>query len=320
MTQQVAIVYPKMNKERVREMLWRAFPGTCERAKVLLIRWRDRRYRRQQSGVFERLNGLTEKPSHIEIETINRCNGTCAFCPVNRDDDPRTYQRMPEDLFHRIIDELADWGYGGSLRLYSNNEPFLDKRIFAFAEVARARLPDAYHVIISNGTALNVEKAVRILPFLSHLIINDYGTNYQLHDNIKAIIDHLNQHRPDLAGKLIVGLRRINEVKTNRAGEAPNRLNQSAVYRSRCAYPFFQMVILPDGKLSLCCNDAIGQVTLGDVSRSSIREAWASDARKEVQERMLRGRDHIGLCAGCDNLSWAKPKRIRKAIESGSFL
>lgn len=22
-------------------------------------------------------------PTEIEIETINRCNGTCAFCPVN---------------------------------------------------------------------------------------------------------------------------------------------------------------------------------------------------------------------------------------------
>ena len=26
----------------------------------------------------------------IEIETINRCNGKCSFCPVNRNIDPRS--------------------------------------------------------------------------------------------------------------------------------------------------------------------------------------------------------------------------------------
>lgn len=226
---------------------------------------------------------------------------------------------MSEALFHRIIDELADWGYDRVVNLFSNNEPFLDKRIFAFAEYARAKLPDAFIQIISNGTALNVEKAERILPFLSRMVINNYGTRYVLHNNVRTIVDHLNANRPELAGKLVVGLRRLSEFKTHRGGTAPNRKPKTATYNSRCAYPFFQMVIRPDGKVSLCCNDALGQETLGDVDASSIREVWNSKDYQEVRRTMARGREGIALCAGCDNLSWAKPKRIAKAVEDASF-
>lgn len=319
MTSQVKLVYPSMRKEWVRERIRRLVPGAYEWAVVLLSRRNDARYRRLQGDLFEGLARIADKPFHIEIETINKCNSTCAFCPVNRHADPWPRQVMSEALFHRIIDELADWGYDRVVNLFSNNEPFLDKRIFAFAEYARAKLPDAFIQIISNGTALNVEKAERILPFLSRMVINNYGTRYVLHNNVRTIVDHLNANRPELAGKLVVGLRRLSEFKTHRGGTAPNRKPKTATYNSRCAYPFFQMVIRPDGKVSLCCNDALGQVTLGDVDAGSIREVWSSEEYQEVRRTMIEGRGGIELCAGCDNLSWAKPKRIAKAVEDASF-
>ena len=37
----------------------------------------------------ERLYGEQRLFDHIEIETINRCNGNCDFCPVNHRVDPR---------------------------------------------------------------------------------------------------------------------------------------------------------------------------------------------------------------------------------------
>lgn len=41
--------------------------------------------------------------NHIEIETINRCNGVCSFCPVNVRNDSRTLALMPWNLFEKII-------------------------------------------------------------------------------------------------------------------------------------------------------------------------------------------------------------------------
>ena len=62
-------------------------------------------------------------------------------------------------------------------------KPFLDKRIFEFTEYARAKAagrlsPDHFqwHRI---GP---LKRAERILPPLSRMIINNYGTSLELHD------------------------------------------------------------------------------------------------------------------------------------------
>ena len=76
----------------------------------------------------------------IAIETLNRCNGTCQFCPVNANEEQRPYHLMSEELFHSIIGQLEKIKYEGQVALYCNNEPFLDKRIAQFAQYAREHL------------------------------------------------------------------------------------------------------------------------------------------------------------------------------------
>jgi radical SAM protein with 4Fe4S-binding SPASM domain len=72
------------------------------------------------------------------------------------------------------------------------------------------------------------------------------------------------------------------------------------------------MVVRPDGKLSLCCNDALGEETLGDLSVQSLREAWNDNRRRLVQDLMLKGRDKLDTCRHCDNQYVAKPQRVRR--------
>jgi radical SAM protein with 4Fe4S-binding SPASM domain len=79
------------------------------------------------------------------------------------------------------------------------------------------------------------------------------------------------------------------------------------------------MVIRPDGKLSMCCNDALGEDTLGDVTSEGVKGAWRNANRRSVQAAMLRGRHTIPLCAKCDNLMWSRPKRIAKALDTSNF-
>ena len=44
--------------------------------------------------------------STIEIETISGCNGTCKFCPINKQINHSHPQRMDETLFRNFINEL----------------------------------------------------------------------------------------------------------------------------------------------------------------------------------------------------------------------
>ena len=50
---------------------------------------------------------------------------------------------MSEELFRKIIDDLAGMHYTNRIALYSNNEPFLDERIIDFHKYANEKLPHA---------------------------------------------------------------------------------------------------------------------------------------------------------------------------------
>jgi radical SAM protein with 4Fe4S-binding SPASM domain len=297
----------------LRQGLRQWLPRLFELREMLRALLKDRKdYYWRQARAFAGLREDFPLPYAIEIETINKCNSTCAFCPVNRFDDPRSLTRMPEQLFHKIIDDLAAHHFSGLLSLFSNNEPFLDKRIFDFAVYARRALPTATINLFTNGLALDIAKTERILSSIDALRINNYGQSPQLHPNVARIVEYLDAERPDLTDKVSVRLRLLDEFKSSRAGNAPNRRRFVGTYRSRCAYPFFQMVVRPDGKLSLCCNDALGEEMLGDLSGQSVSEAWSSQPRREVQDLMMQGRDKLDICRHCDNRYVAKASRVAR--------
>lgn len=61
------------------------------------------------------------------------------------------------------------------------------------------------------------------------------------------------------------------------------------------------LIIRPDGKISLCCNDALGKYTLGDVNNQSIDEIWNSEEYQKIRNEMLyNGRKNLLLCKNCD--------------------
>ena len=67
-------------------------------------------------------------------------------------------------------------------------------------------------------------------------------------------------------------LRRKDELLTTRAGTAPNR-GPIAPLEVACFLPFSQLIIRPDGKISQCCEDAVGRATLGDLSRQTLERS-----------------------------------------------
>lgn len=69
-----------------------------------------------------------------------------------------------------------------------------------------------------------------------------------------------------------------------------------------CILPFKQIIIRPDGKLSLCSNDALGKYTLGDITTHSLVECWTSMEYMSVRKKIMLGRSECELCRACDSL------------------
>lgn len=242
--------------------------------------------------------------SSIEIEVINRCNGICPFCPVNRNIDPRKLKKMDEVLFKRIMDELGDINYSGRLALHSNNEPFLDSRIIEFTKYAREHVPHAHLYMYTNGTLLTMEKFKAIIPFLDRIVIDNYDDELKLIENVAKIHEYCQKNRK-LNKKVEIHVRKIHEVLNTRGGQSPNN-NRKKTLNMSCILPYKQMVVRPDGKTSLCCNDPYGKYTLADLNKMSLREAWYAQRCEIIRKKLRKGRNRIKLCQYCDTLPGPK--------------
>lgn len=239
--------------------------------------------------------------SSVEIEIINKCNGECPFCPVNRHTDPRPLKKMDQRLFKKIIDELGEMHYTGRLALHSNNEPFLDSRIIEFAKYAREHVENAFVYLYTNGTLVTLDKFQEIIPYLDKMIIDNYNDELKLHENAQAIHAFCRKDRM-LNEKVEIHVRKVNEVLYTRGGLSPNNKKKKTLPMS-CILPYKQMVIRPDGKISLCCSDPYGTNTMADVNKMSLKEAWYSERYKSVRKSLRKGRKYINRCRYCDCLS-----------------
>lgn len=243
----------------------------------------------------------TPQPLVVNLETINRCNSTCSFCTANKNAEKRPYKRMDEDLFYSIIDQLHDWGYKGHLTLYGNNEPFLDTRIVEFHKYCREQLPDCYIFLSSNGLILTVDKVKEVLPYVNQLIINNYCRDMKLHENVQEIYDYAKAHPDEFKDvELLIQMRYMDAVLTNRAGSAPNKQNTQKIIKETCLMPYTDMFIFPDGRMGICCCDNFEATTLADLNKVELKDAWNSAEYQKLRQAIRTSRSDYSFCKYCD--------------------
>ncbi len=246
-------------------------------------------------------NEKAPHPLVVNLETINRCNGSCAFCTANKYSDKRPLKKMEDELFYSIIDQLAEWDFKGHLTLYGNNEPWLDTRIVEFHKYCREKLPESFIFMSTNGLLLDIDKVKTITPYVDQLIINNYCEDMKLHDNVKEIYDYVKNHEEEFEDvEILVQMRYVKAVLTNRAGSAPNKAVTEKIITETCLMPFTDMFIFPDGRMGLCCCDNFENTTLADLTKERLTDAWNSVAYKQARKLIKDGRQNYPFCRHCD--------------------
>lgn len=258
--------------------------------------------RKEVNETVERLYKNQPLFNHVEVETINRCNGMCSFCPVNKKSDTREKAVMTEQLFYSIVGQLEEIEYAGRFTTFSNNEPLLDERIVDFNRYARLHLPKARIHLFTNGTLLSMDKFLELMEVIDELVIDNYQQDLKLIKPCIEIQEYCEKH-PEFKKKVTIVLRKPNEILTSRGGNAPNRKELVEYSSDRCVLPFKQLIIRPTGKVSLCCNDALGKYTLGDVSKEKLLDIWYGPKFQMVRKCLYNGRENWGNCKYCDTFS-----------------
>lgn len=261
------------------------------------------------SSYYIRLN--SKLPLTIEIETINRCNNNCSFCPINATVDPRYYRVMEGDIIEKIASNLEELEYSGLLALFSNNDPLLDPRIVDLCKLFRQKAKKAHIYIFTNGIKITRDLYLGLFDAgLDELIINNYSDKFEIIKPIENLLNEINlivdPKIEKYKAKTRITMRRKTEILTNRAGYAPNKKKDfcetfKSFKNSLCALPFIQFVIRASGQVSMCCQDALGKVTLGNVNNESIHEIWNGKNYQDVRIKLRKyGRKSLYLCKQCD--------------------
>jgi len=249
-------------------------------------------------------------PRIVHVETRSRCNGRCEFCPAAVANDPRDDVLMPEDMIDSVIDQLAAIAYANRLSFYNNNEPFLDDRMPDIIGRARNRLPLAYLELKSNGKTLDLAKVLSVFDAgLDVLYVNDYTTDARHSAPVEKL-------RRDLAGirrfkghfdsghycrRVIVTRRDTGTVMGSRAGTSPNRDPLPRPLTTPCCRPCEMMTISPGGDVSVCSEDFLFAIKMGNIAESGLMDLWRSQPWQDMREALLRGqRDINRTCAKCD--------------------
>ena len=259
-------------------------------------------------------------PHVVNIETINRCNSECEFCSANIHAERRPFMKMDENLYYSVIDQLADWGYKGHLTLYGNNEPFLDTRLVDFHKYAREKLPDSFIFCSTNGLMLTVKKVKELQPYINQLIINNYGLEMKLHENVQEVYDYIKSHPEEFKDLDVqIQIRYIKEVLTNRAGSSPNKQATEKVITEPCLLPFTDIWITPNGKVGLCCCDNFEVTDFGDLNTTPLKDIWNSEKMKEMRMQIANGRQNYPFCKHCDFIDAGFRMEVVKHVLAGNI-
>ena len=67
-----------------------------------------------------------------------------------------------------------------------------------------------------------------------------------------------------------------------------------------CPYPFYNLIVNPDGEVTACCADWRRKLVLGDLKKQSFSEIWNGEILKRFWVDMLKGnKNTYEMCAKC---------------------
>lgn len=270
-------------------------------------------------------------PIHLDLELSSACNLRCPMCPTVHISDPsfkklgQDSAMMSVDMFRQAIDEAKQHEDFCSIKLNYRGESTLHPQIVDL--IAYARDAGVIDIMLNtNGNyplSLNEEMvdagltwiafsldAVRPETYRRCRAGGDFFTAYPTAIDMCRFVDRL-----AIQVGFVVQKTNRDEVQefTEFWSRMPvHRILVSDVYgllgtkrykEDFCCPQLWQrLVIWNDGRIFACCHawDAPEDLYLGDVSNTTIKDAWGSEKLQKLRMAHVDGKyREIGTCAKC---------------------
>lgn len=258
----------------------------------------------------------------IEVEIFSFCNRTCWFCPNSFIDRHSTNNFMPENTYLKVLKELGDANFSGTITYSRYNEPFADDIFFTRLEQARAMVASASLHTNSNGDYLNHEKLKRAESCgLNSLNIQLYpskdfskGEILRIYEKtqkrckVESMLKTLDQEDwidwQGRVGKMEVRMYGRN-FKVNGVDRGGTLGSLKGKARTRpCRMPTIGAYIDWNGNVMPCCNvrSDIKEhewYILGNVNESSLTDCLFNEHACNFRDEMKTNEPKKGACETC---------------------
>ena len=235
----------------------------------------------------------------LNLETMNTCNRSCFFCKFGNRKAEEEKSKMSIEVIEKILQELIDLDYTGSVRLHHVNEPMLDKRIYDIISLIKRSSNKIITEMTSNGDLIDEYSLEKLHKSgLDRLNLSAYEDSsmekfLQLQKKWNFLIHDMRE------GK------KLHEKLTNQAGFIdlePRLMNLKLkqFINKQCHLPFEQLVIGSNGEVALCCEDMYKLQNFGNVKNQTLSEIWFGDKFNFYRKKLKEGnRKELNLCSKC---------------------
>lgn len=284
-------------------------------------------------AVMEKLNF----PNRVTVELTNDCNVSCTFC--NRQKIAMDIGYMEENLFYKIIDEMADH-LPIKLVPFFRGEPLMHPQIIKFIRYAKSKGIGPIQ-LASNALLLDekmqdalIETGIDYLSFsLDTIDPQIYKCSRLLGDlnissrNVESMglkcrerkkkglpvpalqvsTINIEEYIPGQKTFIERWLPYVDVVRVYEQHDEKGQLADPKVRakldlfheRKPCRKVFTDMIVYWDGRLALCNYDWDEQRDIGNVNTMTLQEAWDAKEYELIRNMHICNQFDEGICAEC---------------------
>jgi MoaA/NifB/PqqE/SkfB family radical SAM enzyme len=278
-------------------------------------------------------------PYFYSIESTNRCNFSCKFCPQSgphhkSDRELGTLSTENFSLFLKRIEEVNPGSKKISICL--DGEPLLNKDFPSFISLAKkaGRFPR----FSSNGKLLTPDKVDELATGGGFLASVDFASDELVFETVRGemgdfalVLKNLlyllskARMRKDINVEIsditpFVGADPVTSLRKMRSffpAELPNNVTffsrkahnfgghftagEKGKRYHLCPYPWSMLQVAWNGDVVACCRDTKGKTVLGNVFRNSVRDIWLGEEYVRFRKSLVSQRPgDVVACAHCD--------------------
>ena len=268
------------------------------------------------------------------IELSNACNHACIFCAHQK--MQRKVGRINKDKCFSILQEAYDLGTR-EVGFYATGEPFLISDLDSYVRKAK-EIGYTYVYLTSNGALATPEKIRAVIDAgLDSIKFSINAPNRKLykfihgHDDFDVVMEHLkylNEYRKEsgrdykiyVTGILTRFTENLQDVYHEIFDELADQVVFKTVYNQggympeiewflrcdcdkeefrRCNLPFDAISVTQEGYLSIENADYENMLIVGDLNKTSLKDAWYGDVMKEMRRKFMEDDLSMTICDGC---------------------